>query len=203
MDTKLICPRAHPEADDIALELGEIYRAEARIMEIQGITKAKAPELLSVFNRAYLQLSGMIRELELEHLRATRIAKKRRSVILLDEAKDLLISKGLATNRSPAGSADQREALLDGDDEYQAALERAETIKVYQELLQDKRKGIEMGYHSVKRLISEEAYARNVNLNGTMPDNSEPGYTIVDMAPTIEPVKQSTTGHNPWGTPTY
>ena len=197
--TQMIIAPTDPSGSTISLDLGPIYRAEARVAEVQAVTLAKAPELLSVFNKAYLDLSKMIRYLEGEYLRALRIAKKRRSVIILDEAREILVAKGLATTRSPGGSADLREALLDGDDEYQLLQERAETIQVYRELLNDKRKGIEMAYHSVKRIISQEGAYRNVHLNGTMPQGEESlaGVTLDDVKDDTGP----TVG--PWGQPVY
>lgn len=186
--------------NEIALDLSQVYQAEARVIEVQGVTPAKAPELLATFNRAYLDLSKAIRLLELEYLKAQRVAKKRKAIILLDEAQQILKDRGLATARSPGGSADLREALLDSDDEYQQLVERVETIKVYRELLSDKRKGIEMAYHSVKRIISKEGGHRNVHLGGTMDGRVEPGMVQQPKEPEPQQPEQKS---GSWGYPTY
>lgn len=141
--------------DSIKIDLKSILESERRLHEVAITTKDKAPELLASFNLSWLELHGHIVYLENERNIADRELRKRRSVIVLDVAPQILKDKGLANPRSPAGNEDLREAVINQDAEYLAIEERYQKIEAVIELLRGKLKAFEMAYNSVKKIISD------------------------------------------------
>lgn len=136
--------------------MDEVYRAEGRIKEVAYVNAHKAPELLAAFNIAYLDINDHLTKLELALNEAQKVANKRRSIVILDEVPKILALKGLASTRSPGGSEDQRNAILDQDELYLTALERVQIVKAMQSLLEGKQKAIEMAFTSVKKILGGE-----------------------------------------------
>ncbi len=163
----------------LTFDLTQSYQAELRIPEVAFVTPQKAGELLATFNVSILDLAHKVTQLELEVCRAKRSAARIHSRVVLDETKDILKAKGLAKDSNPAGSADLREAVLEGHDEYQQALETVELLEAASKLLQNRKHGIELAYHSVKRLLGESGfYYRDGNLSGSIPENVEVGGVV-------------------------
>jgi hypothetical protein len=148
-ETAFIVPRGNPGLQPLQLNMQSVNSAEERIGEIAYMTAQKAPELLSVFNRAFLDLTRMLAWLDMEASSAARHVNLRKSELLLDEAPRILLEKGMATSK------DLRDAIVDKDARYQELLERQSTIKAYRTLLDGKKEGIEMAYTSVKKILGE------------------------------------------------
>src|SRR6266545_4091737 len=108
---------------ELQIPLQRILTAERRAEEIAMITPGKAPELLTVFNRAYLDASDAFSKLRYERDRAEDERSKIKAEILLDKVPDLLKAKGIGS------SADVRQAIIDLDPGYQAASERVSFIE--------------------------------------------------------------------------
>lgn len=161
-------------------DLTNVQFAESRIHEVAFVTPQKAGELLAAFNTAHLELVIIIGKVELEIRRAERRSGEIRSIIVLDKAKDILKAKGLSKDSNPAGSEDLRRAILDGDPEYQDAVDKAEELKVLGEFLRQKSKSIEMAYHSVKKLIADTFVPnqRETRTNGYSSEDVEVGQTV-------------------------
>jgi hypothetical protein len=166
-------------------DLTNVQFAESRIHEVAFVTPQKAGELLATFNTAHLELVTIIAKVELAIRRAERTSDKLRSIIVLDKVKDILKQKGLAKDSNPAGSEDLRRAILDGDDEYQDALDKVEELKALGELLRNKSKSIEMAYHSVKKLIADTFIPnqRETRTNGYFPEDVEAGQSVPAQTP--------------------
>jgi hypothetical protein len=171
----IIVPRGNPGLKALQLNMQDVTVAEQRIGEIAYMTSQKAPELLSVFNRAFLELTRMLAWLEMESGSASRHVNLRRSELLLDIAPRVLADRGLATSK------DLRDAVVDSDVQYQECLERQGTIKAYQELLKGKSKALEMAYTSVKKILGERpmggggGYNPNVHTPEQRESLDEPG----------------------------
>lgn len=148
-ETLFLVPRGNPGLTPLQLNMQTIIDAEHRVGEVAIMTPEKAPEMLATFNRAYLDLTRMLSYLELEANSAARHVNLRRSLLLLDIAPKTLADKHLATSK------DLRDAVVDADHEYQELLERQGTIKAFQTLLEGKKKGIEMAYTSVKKILGD------------------------------------------------
>jgi hypothetical protein len=164
-DKVLNVPRGIPGLAPLQIDLTNVYKAESRIPEVAFVTPQKAPELLATFIDAYQSLSKHLVAVDFERSQAERAAGKVRASILLDKLAGILQEKGLATSRSPMGSEDVRQAILDSDPEYTAALDKIDALSAAVELIKGKVKSIEMAYTSVKKIIGEGAYSyRNPNL---------------------------------------
>jgi len=153
----------------VTFDLTEIYKVEARVIDTQNVTsKAKGQELAALFNDAHLKLITLIGKARLAEREAEKKANAIRSRIVLDEAKDILKAKGLAKDSNPAGSADLRDAILDGSTEYQAALDDVAMVEAAIELLQGKADSIKMAHFSARGASDEaETQGRDTRLNGT------------------------------------
>lgn len=176
---EIVVPRGNGTGG-IVLDMTNVYIAEGRIQEVAFVTPHKAPELLSTFNVTFLELTRHITKLDYERNVAKRVANKMRAIILLDRVPAILKERGLATAKSPAGSEDLRQAILDIDEPYQTACDRVDQITAIMKLLQGKLTSIEMAYTSVKKIIGENAYnMNNPNLkHGSSEDES--GFGTVD-----------------------
>ena len=163
---EITCPRVG--GGGIVIDLGRIAVMEARLAEVALVTPIKAPELLSVFTQAWLELQKHAIALETERLAADRAARMRKSLVTLDLAPEVLRNKGLIRAGSPAGSEDLRQAVLDGDEAYQNALSTVYEIGCCIDLLKTKAKAFEMAYNSVKKILDADRYfyAPNQNLSG-------------------------------------
>lgn len=171
----LYCPPGNGEGEPIVIDMAYWARLEQRIQEVAIVTPAKAPELLATFNRAALDLDRLANNLELEHQLAVRRAEKIRGQILLDEVPGILKAKGLATERSPMGSEDMRQAILSQNTQYQCALDSADMIKAMTRVIRGKYDAFERAFRSVRTLVGEATFNfSNLNLKGDT-GTAEPG----------------------------
>lgn len=132
-----------------------MYAARSRIQEIATVNSHKAPELLSMFNRAWLDAGDHLGVLDLCLYEAEKTARQVRSKILLDKVPEILREKGISSARSPGGSEDQRTAILDSDPEYTEACDRVQQVKSLIQLVSDNRDGLEKAYSSVKKILGD------------------------------------------------
>lgn len=153
----LLVPRAQ-ELPERRIDLAAIKRIEARIDEVALVTPHKAPELLAAFNKAYADLHEHVTVLEVERLRAEREANKRKAVVLLDNVVRILKEKNLWSAKSPTGSEDMRNAILDQDVQYEELTDKVGQLEAIIELLKGKMKSFEMAYTSVKKILGENAF---------------------------------------------
>jgi hypothetical protein len=164
--------KGKPNSGILCIPMEEFRNVEDRIPEIASITPHKAPELLSTFNRAYIEMDGYIRKIELEVNIAKQYQATVRATVILDKAEAYFKERGIK------GSADLRQALVDSDPDCQNATERLNALESAREFLKGKQKGIEMAYASVRKIIGESVYNhRNTNLNGTVNHEEEIGKT--------------------------
>ncbi len=158
--------------DIINLNLHDIFIAENRAQEVATVNQHKAPELLALFNRAYLDLSNMLSQLRFQQTRAEDCVAKRKAVLLVDIIPGQLKEKGLAS------SADVRQALIDLDEEYQRAKERLDFIEATIEYIKGKIKFMENAYTSVKKIMGENAYNMGrADLDGLIDEGKTAGHT--------------------------
>jgi hypothetical protein len=148
-------PEAFPGLAPLQIDLANVYKAESRIPEVAFVTPQKAPELLALFIDAYSSLSKHLVALDFERSQAERAANKIRGIIMLDKIPGILAEKGLASSRSPLGSEDVRQAILDTDIEYTTALDKIDALSAGVELIKGKLKSVEMAYTSVKKILGE------------------------------------------------
>ena len=173
------------DGQTLEIDMSKVAKAEARIQEIQCLTAAKAPELLSFFNEVWADLDKLVNALVYQCNVAKDNSKKVRSRILLDEVPAIIKAKDLPSSK------DIRDAIIDGHDDMQKADEMLHQVTCILELVKGKQKAIEMAYSSVKKCIGDQTYnysqnRRNPNVNG-----------ISETAPT------GTQSRSCFGTPKY
>jgi hypothetical protein len=156
-------PRALDGVEPLQLDMTSVHIATARIAEIASVNIHKAPELLATFNVAYLDTSRFIALVEYEYAMATSRLAGIKSVILLDRMVDILREKGLSTPKSPLGSEDIRQAVMDADPEYKRVSELTYNLKCYIAMLQDNKKSLEMAYMSIKKIIGDSSMQNKQN----------------------------------------
>lgn len=157
----LVVPNGLPGLSPLKLDLKGIFQVESRIQEIATLTIVKAPELMSVFNKAYCDLVGMIFMVQLQYELARKYSNEVKAVVLLDKVSDILKSKGLATSTRPTGSEDFRQAVLDLDPDYQVAQDKIMQLKSILMLLEGKQKSIDMAYTATKKVYGDTSQFRH------------------------------------------
>jgi len=140
-------PRGTPNIQPLEFELKEIEIIEHRKLEIAYANKETAPELMQIFNTAYCAVARMMAQISYEYTQAKKYADKRRSIILLDIAPDILAKRNLKT------SEDLRKAVLDQDEEFLALMDKVSMLEAAHEYLRSKAKGFEMAFQSSKKIF--------------------------------------------------
>lgn len=160
-------PRARDGLEPLAFDMTGIRQAEGRLQEVAFTNNNRAPELLALFNGAFLITSRYINLLEYELDVVEQRLAEARAIFLIDKLPGLLAEKGLATARSPLGSEDIRQAFLDREPEFKALNEMAITYKCYIGLWETQQIGFENAYNSVKKLLGidgSQSWRPNPNL---------------------------------------
>lgn len=163
------------------LDMRAIAEAEGRIREIAGVNAHKAPELLSMFNRVYLDINDYLRQVELNRHAATKKSEQRKAVVVLDLVPEILVKKGLTRPGNPGGSEDLRASVLAQDELYQQALDDQTLTEACHELLKGKQKAIEMAYSSVKKILGDTKDWRDLaalKTSAGAEPQGEPGHRV-------------------------
>lgn len=166
----ILCPRGIAGLDPISLDMAVIYTAESRHHEMSFVTPQKAPELLTLFNKAWLRAMEYYVAVKLELAEAQNELNKVTAIIVLDKAPDILASKGFKNS-----SKDLRDAVCALDDDFNKATEKVCSIEAIAELLKIKAEFLENAYTGTKKILGEGVYDhRNQNLSGDT-GTGEPG----------------------------
>jgi len=143
--------------------------AEQRVHEIAFVTRPKAPELMACFSKACFVLGRHLPDVLLGHLLAGQAVARRKAILTIDVVPGKIAEKKLASN------AETRQALLDIDPEYNAAVEteyRFEAALMYFKL---KIKDMDSALNAVKKAVSDtdQIYNRpNYNSQNTNMDST-------------------------------
>jgi hypothetical protein len=158
----IICPRGTSGLEPIRLDMAIISEAEGRHHEMGFVTPQKAPELLTLFNKAWLRAMEYYVAVKLELAEAQNELNRVTAIIILDKAPDLLASRGFKTS-----SKDLRDAICALDDNFEKATTKVCTIEAIAELLKIKAEFLENAYTGTKKILGEGVYDhRNQNLSG-------------------------------------
>jgi hypothetical protein len=165
------------------MDLTSIYDAQRRLPEIANTNEHTSPNLLAVFNKAYLDAGAMHKRLHLILVDAAQVANKRKGRVILELAPAKLQELGLVNSKNKAGSADLRQAVLDMDDEYLTAMRHVAEIEAMVSFMSEKKRGFEMAYGSVKAIVGggdNKPFKRNPNLStgltGDRPNGPRGGF---------------------------
>jgi hypothetical protein len=159
----MVVPRGTPNTPNLEIDIVEIKQLEARIAEVAMVNPHKAPELLSTFNKACLDIGEYVTLLEGELLTVKRLLERREAVLLTDIVPTQLEQKNLKDCDT------NRKALIVLDNEWSQLQVRQDSIKTAIALLKTKYDGFEMAYMSVRKLTGSEQnqnFLNNSNLSG-------------------------------------
>ena len=153
-------PRALDGIEPLSLDMSSIRQADARLQEVQFVNAQKAPELLYLFNRAWLDTSRYINLLEYEAGMATRRLEEIRAVFVIDKLPGLMVEKGLARPSSPLGSEDLRQDFLNREEDYKRMKDLMVILDSYIGLLSSMQKGFQNGFDTVKKILGSDTNHR-------------------------------------------
>lgn len=173
-DQALIIPRPNG-TKPLVLDMRMIFKAEGRLFELQGVTKAKAGELIGTYIKAWDESKNYLSVLNGELLRAKEKLKEVRGLVVLDRAPEVLSKRGLSSARSPAGSEDLRDAVVHTDTDYKAAVECLAQVTTAAEYMDGKVEKFKMAYFAVNKLI--DSRDPNANTSGGSGDDEIGGFT--------------------------
>lgn len=159
------------EGRGITLDMRAVHKAESRLIELNGITKAKAGELLHCFIEAFGEAKGHLATLRGEYARAKQRVRRARGVIVLDQAVEKLKEKGLSRATMPAGSEDLRDACVDTDPEYEKIHDRFCQVEAAVESMEGKVEKLKMAYYAVNELIKGVDLTRRDTSGGAGDDD--------------------------------
>jgi len=168
----------------IAIELGDIARAECRLNDVAIVNQHSAPEMLATFNDCWLKLAKSITILTCERNKAEnahRVAKATAKLNCTDEA---IKAKGHSK-----ASADLREAMVELDQEVQATKDRLDEISVLHDMLKCKQQAFYNAYGAIKRLLDNRFLPEGHVGDANRPKPySAPAPSVPTFDPDFEPL---------------
>jgi hypothetical protein len=138
------------------IDLAVLEEAERRMHEVASVTKFKAQELLDLFNHAHLAASRA----RAVFLRASQKAESALEAlaadIALNRAPAILKEKGLVSPRSPGGSEDLRQSVVQADPEYREMREQIIDLKAGVETFSVRARAMEKAFSAVKAVFLDK-----------------------------------------------
>ena len=147
-NTTYVVPCVDNAGKSIGIDITEIVKAESRLAEVAIVNIQTAPDLLTTFNRNWLDLHRMTSLLGYEKNKAENLFKRAKAEALLDCTDTAIKAKG-----HTKASADLREAMAELDTRVIEAKDRLEELTVLVMYLKGKQESFQKGYESVKKLV--------------------------------------------------
>lgn len=169
-----------PGGTEINIDLTPVINAERRLHEIAYVNRETAGSLMVVLNEGYGEAGKILAMLRLEHTRALRDANKRKSIVMLEVAPKKLQELKLTNSKSPAGSADLRQSVLDMDDEWLELMDRANLIEAVADYVKAKQKTLDNGIWNTRKVIDPHGrpVIGSLSMPKNTPDSVEAGMTV-------------------------
>jgi hypothetical protein len=152
-DKALVFPSGSDASKHVVLDMTDVYRAEVRLVELKGVNRQRAGELVYTFIEAWDRAKQYLSTASIELLRAKQRVRNIRAAIVLDSSIEVLKKKELVSSRSPAGSEDLRESVVNSDPQFQEATERVYQIQAVVEILDSQVEKFRMAYFSINKLL--------------------------------------------------
>ncbi len=146
--TTYLVPCIREPNRSIGIDISEISKAESRLDEVAIVNIQTAPDLLTTFNRNWLDLNRITSLLVRERDGAANLVKRKKAEALLECNDEAIKARGHSK-----ASADLRDALAELNPEVAAAKERLEEVTVLLLYLKGKQDAFQRGYESVKKLV--------------------------------------------------
>jgi len=157
--TTIMVPGVEDGSPDVVFNLAEIFVAEARQGEVAVVTPVKAPELLALFNKAWLETDKFIKKLAAFENKAEQAVGRVRAHMILNEVEGVLKAKGVPSTK------ESRDAVILLDPRYIVQQDRVDQIHAMVEWLRGKMKSFENSFTSVKKIMGEDAYNMSTRIN--------------------------------------
>lgn len=170
----LVVPSVHDDTKPLSLDMKTIHKAEARIHELAFITKAKAGEFVAFMTQAHREARDHRAEVKREWGRWKQRLKTLRGLVVLDRAPTILKQKELASSRSPAGSEDLRDSVVNTDAEYIRAVDKTLQVEAAFDLLDTKVETLRMAYFSAHALTKDFESKRDLSGSAMSDDPAAP-----------------------------
>lgn len=135
------------------VDMKKIHKASARIGELAYMTRAKSGEFLATFIRAVREARDARAMVKGQFGAWKKKLRRIKGEVVLDRGPDKLREKGLASARSPAGSEDLRNALVDTDEEYGDAQDKLLQVEAALDHLENAVEELSMAYFATQSLI--------------------------------------------------
>lgn len=136
----------------VRIDLTQISSVEARLAEVQYVTKEKAPELLTALNRAIIDLGKVVRRMAQEKREAERGLGVRKATVLLDLMPQILAEKNIDKPNEAI-----RDAVLVRDEEYMRFKDLVDAFTAVVDMLRVKLEGLERGHGDVRKILDGRA----------------------------------------------
>jgi hypothetical protein len=137
-------------------DMRRIHKAEGRLIELANVTRLKAGELLYAVIDAFGEARNHLAVLRMEFGASKQKLRTIRGIIVLDRVQEVLKVKGLANTRSPAGSEDLRDGVVNTDPDYLEAADNLSQVEAAMEHMEGKVKKLEMAYFAINSLTKNQ-----------------------------------------------
>jgi len=138
------------------IDLSVLEEAERRMHEVASVTKFRAQELLDLFNHAHLAASRARAVFLRASQRAESSLEALAADISLNRAPAILKEKGLVSPRSPGGSEDLRQSVVQADPEYREMREQLIDLKAGVETFSVRARAMEKAFSAVKAVFLDK-----------------------------------------------
>lgn len=128
---------AFDERSAVSLNFTKVREGEARIIEAKVVNPATYPDLEYCFNEGYREGKANLSAIGYEIAQAQKIIRQYKSRYLLDEYPEFLKERKLKDN------AANRDAFLERQDDYVAAVDRLNMLQALEHLVEGKMKVFE------------------------------------------------------------
>lgn len=138
------------------IDLSVLEEGERRMHEVASVTKFKAQELLDLFNHAHLAASRARAVFLRASQRAESALEALAADIALNRAPAILKEKGLVSPRSPGGSEDLRQSVVQADPEYREMRDQLIDLKSGVETFSVRARAMEKAFSAVKAVFLDK-----------------------------------------------
>lgn len=149
LDSKnaLVVPAGNGTDKPLVFDMTQIYKAHRRLVELCGVNKLKAGELLHTYIAAWKETKEYGAQATRQVTIAKRKVKEARATVILDRVREVAKEKALSSNE------DVRDAIVQKDEDYIAACDRLAEIEAKEKLLEISAETFKMAYFAVNKLV--------------------------------------------------
>lgn len=152
-------PRGLRGLSPLRFDMSNIYRVISRTEEIQRVTSASYPELITDFNIGMIELNRILGLVEIELKESENTLDMAESIAILERVEPFLKGKNIAS------TADTRKAAKILDTDVQNAIRNRDAIQAILTYIAGLKSSLERAYYSAKHvtdLTKNDPYMKNL-----------------------------------------